>query len=151
MPTPPVLTWEMLAERAMNKADTVFTASADIITNAINTYGPQAVDMMLTVIRLDNLQKLIYGGLLLIICVLIGIIGFFKINKHAKEDLDGRWSLLHGGVLSFILIYAVFTIFLVLPFSVNTVLDVWTWVGVVEPKVWVAKQVVNKITNTLQK
>jgi hypothetical protein len=148
--TESVLTWEILAERAMNKADAVFTASADIISNAVTAYGPQAVEMMLTVIQIDNIQRLVYGGLLFILMVTTTIIFGRQVIKHIKEDCNGVAGDCEPYPTLMLLIPFILAT-MTLPYQVNSFFNVWTWVGAVEPKVWVAKQVVRKITNTLNK
>ena len=147
--TESVLTWEMLAERAMNKADAAFNASADIISNAVSTYGPQAVDMMLMVVRIDNIQQLVYGGLILLMNIIL-IVWFIKIfRKHLREDCNGEWLAIEPmpsllGCIPF----AVVTVSM--SFMTKTIFNVWVWAGVFAPEVWVAKQIVDKIAKMAQ-
>lgn len=149
MDTEKVLGWEQLANKALDNASNVFEAVSKSITGAINEYGATAVDAVLWVIRVDNIQKLVFGFLLLIILSIYWFIFGRKLNRHINQV--GRVTNIDFSMGFVTVISGVITIVLVTTVLVRTVLDAWVWVGVFKPELWIAKQVVVKIENIANK
>lgn len=140
------VTWESIADKALDKAGDVFTSVSNVLNNAVTEYGPDVVNAVLWVIRIDNLQSLVIGLLFLIIYVII--LRFLWINVIKKEYLRCDREIINmdtgtifvPGLVGVIITFMVFGLT-----SVPKVFDAWTYVGIVEPKLWIAKQVIIKL------
>lgn len=123
------------AVELMDRTADAFEAFAGKIDTLATEYGPEVVDTVLWVARIDALQILSATLLLAVLALLFGlatkpIAGW---TKKIDPDWDSPLPLLgylSGAaciVLGFIALLRVF--------------DPWPWVGVVEPQLWIAKQI----------
>lgn len=128
---------------AAEKATNVFEAAANILTDAVATYGPQAVDAVLWVIRFDAVQYLVIRWLMFIVS-LSGAI--FAWTGFTRRNWRERWIRGSGddNVLQFFMGLALFiTIIVTGIHSIGRVTNVWQYVAVAKPELYLAKQAVD--------
>lgn len=115
---------------------------SDQITNMIVAKTPAALGLMLMTARIDAISNILQSlsGLLLIALL---VVGWFKLAKHIiskTDDFDGYRVLFE--VVSLIGGFGA-TIFLI--FCVITIADVFNWVGIWWPQIYLAHQVMGKV------
>lgn len=113
------------------------------IGNAAHQYGPPVWQMVLSIKRVDSLGHLIPSLVVLGIFpfILIKLYRFFKSN--AADCCPGRPFIYCGFSAGYGLVLFVSTVILI-PFLVQ-VLNIWNWVGVFDPQVAIAKDIMDKI------
>lgn len=142
----PVLGWEQLADKALTNAGNVFEAVSQVISGAVANYGPSVVDAVLWVIRIDHIQPLLYGSMVLIMAIVFWIVWGRRVKKqYLAVGCDVGNMDFGTGLLTFVGGFA--TLFFVIPFVISTLFNVWNWTAVVKPELWIAKQIVVKIDN----
>lgn len=127
--------WEQLVDKAVDKAGNVFEAVYNSISGAVTTYGPQVVDAVLWVIRIDGIQALFWGFLTLIISTIFWV----KLIKFWKSGEAGDGTFFITAIGTF------FSAVVVGPILYSSVFNIWVWTQVIKPELWIAKQVVVKI------
>lgn len=128
---------------AAEKATNVFEAAANILTDAVATYGPQAVDAVLWVVRFDAVQYLVIGWLMFIVAMSGAI---FAWTGFTRRNWRRRWIEGSEGdnFLQFIMGLVLFiTVILTGIHSIGRVTDVWQYVAVAKPELYLAKQAVD--------
>lgn len=107
-------------------------------------YAPDVADAVLNIVRIDALGKLIPAIAFFIIClsVFIYIVKYIrKVYANKKEDYDFNDKIFIACMCS-------------LPFvtvgiiSSLVLLNIWSWVAVFEPKLALAKQIIDSVLNT---
>lgn len=131
---------EASAAKALNKLTTATEAVVAKLGTLAEKYGPEAIDAGLWVVRVNGLRDLAFSALWL---GLSGVLLFWLAPKlwaraTAYNEANPRdiWHVERRipGVLLYVLgaftgAIAAFCFF-----------DVWTWVAIFEPKLWVAKK-----------
>ena len=138
-----VLNIDQVIAKALDKTVDVFEAVSKTLTNAVTEYGPQAVEAVLWVIRLDHIQILATGVLWLIV-LLVFWFKWWKVLKadYAKNNNRVEYMSTQVCVPTF------FALFFTVIISLNPVVEifnVWNYVAVAKPEMWIAKQVVVKV------
>lgn len=130
---------ETLIIKATETASSIFEAASNIITKAAMEYGPTAIDALLTVVRIDAAQKIIYG-----IIALLLIIVPLKVNKYFKSKINELHEEYRGSSdYNFgIFVMRVFGIVLFY-FGINTLANIWLYVAIVKPELYLVKQAVD--------
>lgn len=163
------ITWEAVADKALDKAGGIAEKTSDMmvtasksVEDAITQYGPDAINALLAVIRINHLQYLIAGLALLII---LAIYWFYAVKvikhqynhgvilNHYTNQLD---SLETPSVKNIsetyrvgILCSVAVTVFMVAMIFMELI-TVWNIVAVANPKLWIVKQVVEKMEQTVK-
>lgn len=137
-------------ERAVSSSGDLFSAASKIIVDGVTEYGPMVVDSVLWVVRIDALQHIILSWLV------IGVFVFAaaKLFKTAK-DYKGRfyredtmhWSnweakKCHGNDMILALVSAVVALFI---FCVSPASNVWKYVAVVKPELYLVKKTIDLV------
>lgn len=107
------------------------------VGHTVVKYTPDVVDAALWITRIDGIQQVlsfIFLSALSIPFILAGK----KIKKLPSYDINGYW-----GVPS--IFYAVAGLLLLS--ALNVILNVWIWIEIFEPKLYIAKQIVDKVLN----
>lgn len=117
-----------LAEKNLTRLD----GYADSLEELTKQYAPEVVDASLMVVQINGIQSLLLGLLLSIItyCLYKAIRLIIK-HEHAEEGA----AILVAFVL-FTLGGAGFYLF-----------NIWNWVAIFEPKLYIAKEVLDKVIN----
>ena len=132
---------------AATKATNVFEAASNIITKGVELYGKDAVNAVLWVVRIDAIQHLVIAWVLTIITLSFfkwewG--GFMKREWHKKII---AWS--YDGIVYLPLGICNVILILILYFNSSQVLNVWNYVAVAKPELYLAKQAVEVVKDKL--
>lgn len=106
------------------------------------SHGDEAVDLILTVARVDAASVLIYGLLFTAVSIVWGYVSFGRYFRWAMKEAErcadpGPWLL---WVFTGVGPTAVSTII-----GASGILNIWAWAGVIEPKLWVAKKLLSGV------
>lgn len=97
-------------------------------------YTPDVVDAGLWVIRIDGIQEIAIA----IFCLLFFTIGGYWFTKKLlsifKDVLD------EGAIVLAIMTGGISITFIII--SITTLLNIWNWVAIFEPKLYLAKQII---------
>jgi hypothetical protein len=101
-------------------------------------YAPDVVNASLLVVQLNAI-----GQILVAFVLLLGTILFWwklaptlwKWAEGFDKDMPGIFGLLGGGFGSIVTI----------PLSFIILFDIWTWVAIFEPKLYIAYKILNKV------
>ncbi len=115
----------------------------DTIEGAIAEHGPDAVDLALTVARIDAAQTLLYGlGLILLAGVVCGPFTS-SVWSYAKKHCDpidsATTRLVYGAVGGP-------TCLTLLVFGFEGLLNAFAWIGLFQPEVWIAHKALAALT-----
>lgn len=124
---------------AADKASNVFEAASNIISHAVDTYGPQAVDAVLWVVRVDAIQYLVLGWVMFLM-FLTSVI--FVWTGFSNRKWLERWDEMGEGrtLVTFILGVN----------SIPRITNVWEYTAVAKPELYLAKQAVDIVKAKLQ-
>lgn len=107
------------------------TQLIDQISHSIISSAPQAVDLTLSVIRVDAIMQIIWGLLLLIGSIFL----FFIPLLHSKKDEQlENWE---GIMVMFAIAIFIFSLFFIL--------DFWNWIAIFNTKLALAHQIIQKV------
>lgn len=116
----------------------MFDASKKVVIDAIDQYGPQAIEAVLWVVRIDAIQTLVTA----LFCLILGVFIFknsldkFKsYDNNPYSDMSVFWFI--SMVLSVIFV----------GYTMKPLIDVWNYVAVVKPEIYLVKQVVDIVKN----
>lgn len=106
-------------------------------------YGPEVVDVGLEVARISAANELVVA--LVIFLVWLGILRtFFKLYKIEKASENGFNQPTIAAITCIgVGIISVIGVVPVLIESLPRLFSLWNWVGLIEPKLWIAHQVLN--------
>lgn len=132
---------EEKAVELMDRAANAVEAFADKLGNLSQQYGPEVADAALAVARVSAINALLFQ----ILCVGLVVGGPYAIRwlcraASAKEESDryGEWA---GATMAANCIgwtvYACASLALIL----SVIANAWPIIGVFEPKLWIAKQI----------
>lgn len=128
--------------KAADTATDVFQAASTVITDAVATYGPQAVDALLWVVRIDAAQQLISAALAMV-GVIWGVVfvwtGFTR-REWAQRISDASEGFLYLPICAAAVIAAFVAIA-----SFRTVTNIWLYTAVIKPELYLVKQVVDVV------
>ena len=106
------------------------------LTELGEQYGPDVIDAALMVVRLNGVEQALYGVFFLVPALSLGYLCCKLCRRIAKKDEDEL-----GGI-------AFFAGFLSLGGSLIAgyfVLGLWTWVAIFDPKLAVAKRILDGV------
>jgi hypothetical protein len=106
---------------------------ADQIQSTLVAKGPEAVNLMLAATRIDAIQNLIWGAVFIvggIICIYVS----FKSYKYCKE------------ITFLTFMFALFGMSAIIT-GVLGFCDIFSWIGIWHPDIYIAHQLLNKVTN----
>ena len=128
---------------AADKASNVFEAASNIISHAVDVYGPQAVDAVLWVVRVDAIQALVLGWVMFFL-FLTSVI--FVWTGFSNRNWLERWNDMGEGRTFVTFILGVITLVTTILLGVNSIpriVDVWQYTAVAKPELYLAKQAVD--------
>lgn len=117
----------------------IFDASKKVVIDAIDQYGSQAIEAVLWVVRIDAIQTLVVA---LFWCIL-AIVIFNKSLKNFKKYETG-YSNINMRIVLFI---SMLLCVVALGFNLKPILNVWNYVAIVKPEIYLVKQVVDIVKN----
>lgn len=141
---------ETSAAKAIDKLSGAADQLAAKMAELAQQYGPEAIDAGLAVARIEAAQGIVKGFVFLIvsavfsfICYKLTKIGFnlariYKLPETSYSAPDGTWQIAVGicaGVLA-----SITGITFVVALS-----DIWNWVGIFEPKLWIAHRLLDGV------
>lgn len=135
---------------AADKASNVFEAASNIISHAVDTYGPQAVDAVLWVVRVDAIQYLVLGWVMFLM-FLTSVI--FVWTGFSNRKWLERWDKMGEGRTFVTFILGVITLVVTFILGVNSIpriTNVWEYTAVAKPELYLAKQAVDIVKAKLQ-
>ena len=103
-------------------------------------YTPDVIDAAINVTRIEGLSAII-GGFAMLVCIYpaynaaIRLYRYF--TKKQEQDRYADWELC---VMSVVVVGPIIVLCLAI-FGLANVLDIWRWVAVFEPKLYIAKQI----------
>lgn len=126
---------ENKAVEILDKSQAAIATFADNLVEMAQQYGPDVAEAALTMARIDALSSLV-PALVGLIATVVYVYFFFKkmmpwVNAEHDYDINRTFTCIVSTV----------AMFFVGLFSLVGVLNLWLWVGVFEPKLWVAKKV----------
>ena len=111
----------------------VATILNELHTAAVTMASPVWKDALLS-IQIDSAGSIVFG-------ILCGVIGFFFYRQTSREYKNTPDGSIAGLCILYGLVTAIFTII-----SFCNLVDVWNYVALVRPDIWLAHVAVNKIT-----
>lgn len=115
----------------------IFDASKKVVIDAIDQYGSQAIEAVLWVVRIDAIQTLVVA---LFWCIL-----FIFIFKKSFDN-KFRQTIKQNGMHEVWFISMVVCTFLWF-IKAAPLINVWNYVAVVKPEIYLVKQVVDIVKN----
>lgn len=105
----------------------------------VDTHGQDAVDLALTVARIDAAGVIIQGAFFIAVGVLAALL-----TKHIiKKITAGEWEELVAIVTFPIGMGAVASLI----GGAIDFINIWAWVGIFEPKLWLAHKAIQAVTS----
>lgn len=129
----------------VEKSSSIFEAAANIITDAVMKYGPQAVDVVLWVVRIDAAQYLLIGWLMFFVSAASAV---FVWTGFSRRGWRQRWSNESDehNIVQFCMVAPLVIMALVMGSkSIDRVTDGWQYVAVAKPELYLAKQAVDAV------
>lgn len=121
------------AVEILDKADVAISTFADKLGELAKQYGPEVADAAFALARIDAISTLLTPFLCLVLCSAALRWAWKPAWEWSDKDKYGDRE------------FAVFMGLCVLGVGVLTsffmLADVWAWVGIFEPKLWLAKRV----------
>lgn len=113
------------------------------VSHLANQYGPKAVDLVLWTVRLDGINAIFTG----IICLVI-VVGSIKLlpycykkfREFERSKEEGPCIFFGAGIFASIVACAISAII-----SFILLLNVWNYVAIVTPEVYLAKKTIDKV------
>ena len=130
---------EAKAVELMDKAANGVEALSAKLATIAEQYGPEVVDAGLAVARITAVRELVFAFIgWVTVAVFIGVcfLVWKKTESWKQDDVRGvaRCSTIIGAI-------AGTTLVSFFGFGAPRFFDVWTWVGVFEPKLWIAHRI----------
>lgn len=121
-------------DRALNMAEKF----ASKIEEILEEYGPDAVELTEQVGRVGAIDDLVPGLVALIIAI-FSVISFAWVAKRAKRaDEEEDASIVGPCVFAGMIAFVASLVSLIVTFG--ELVDVWAWVGLAHPEVWLASK-----------
>lgn len=125
-----------LVEKIGETAIDIFDASKKVVIDAIDQYGSQAIEAVLWVVRIDAIQTLVVALFWFILFIFIFKKSFDKFRQAIKQnDTPEVWFIS--------MVVCVFLWFI----KAAPLINVWNYVAVVKPEIYLVKQVVDIVKN----
>lgn len=115
----------------------------DLFEQAVVKYSPDAVEAVLMVTRVHGLSIIIPALVALLVGIVVGVWGVRFIRKGfalQKQHEEGFPHVVGGACMFFVSI-------LFLGESLSKLLNIWNWVAIIEPKLWLAYKMFDKVLN----
>jgi hypothetical protein len=113
--------------------DEKFWDWAEKIEQLLAQYTGPTADIVLTAVRVEAIQSLVYGT----ICAVVAVCCYFS-NKRARKELEeNRWSEWWEGIDIGSLIVGAIVVFC----CILILCDVWVWVALVRPELYLAHKI----------
>lgn len=125
-------TLENKAVEILDKSQAAIAGFADQLQELAKQYGPDVADAALMMARIDAAQGLV-GGVVAAVITWVCFVSTRSLIKKAKAQPYEMWDV--GAI-----IVGVCGAFAALV-AVLTLADIWRWVGIFEPKLWLAKRI----------
>ena len=125
-----------LVEKIGATAIDIFDASKKVVIDAIDQYGSQAIEAVLWVVRIDAIQTLVVALFWFILFIFIFKKSFDKFRQAIKQnDTPEVWFIS--------MVVCTFLLFI----KAAPLINVWNYVAVVKPEIYLVKQVVDIVKN----
>lgn len=126
---------EQVAEQTL---ESFVTDKAAQYLNALESitkqYAPDVIDAALSVVRMQGAQRLVHG-VALVVCAIA--CGWITRKLWAASDGDDPEKI---ALMIFCVVGGVFSAIL----GLARLLDIWTWVAIFEPKLYIAHALIEK-------
>lgn len=99
-------------------------------------YTPEVIDSALMVVRISGVQEIVVGLVCLLISIFLNFVGkhfYIKFSDDDNDDYIPAFLLSYGGAI------------VIGGFSIVTLINVWNWVAIFEPKLYLAYRVFERI------
>jgi len=131
-----------LISSAADKAGDIFQASNEIVTNAIEKYGQHAIDAVLWVVRIDAAQVLVTGFL----WFFLAFLSMYLLKNKLKVTRDWYNGDNAESLFKFLFMWgSTIAICWMFVLGFNIVTNVWYYVAVAKPEIYLVKQVVDVV------
>lgn len=121
---------ENKAVELLDKGGAALGQFSDKLMELGKQYGPEVIDAGLAVARIDALSTLVPSAIILTLT-------FFAVRAYVKNYawLDKHWDTFMIGL------FGGFALAAPCVWAFAQIFDIWRWVGIFEPKLWLAKKV----------
>lgn len=127
------MTQDAIETKVVSMLDALQNGAVEVAGQAVK-YAPDVTNAMLDVIRIDNLQSLIWGTVFLLLFILSTIFMYITTKKCLSGSDWSGWYVL------------IFPTFIGSCTGLSTtLLYIWTWVGIFQPKLYIAHLLVEKV------
>lgn len=136
-------TTDKVMEKTLDKADELLTSVLSGLKDLVSKYGSDAVDLGLNVIRIEGVSQILIG-LVLWMFVVFGVVLFMKMNDFRKhllsenpknDNFAPEFAMFVGVAISIGTGFA----------SIFFIFNIWNWVAIFAPQLYLAHKVVEKI------
>ena len=128
-----------LVEKIGTTAIDIFDASKKVVIDAIDQYGSQAIEAVLWVVRIDAIQTLIVALFWCILAIWIFNKSLKNFKKYENSNFDSDMPI--------VWFISMFLCVVVLGFNLKPILNVWNYVAIAKPEIYLVKQVVDIVKN----
>lgn len=128
-----------LVEKIGATAIDIFDASKKVVIDAIDQYGSEAIDAVLWVVRIDAIQTLIVALFWCILAIWIFNKSLKYFKKYENDNFDSDMPI--------VWFISMFLCVVVLGFNLKPILNVWNYVAIAKPEIYLVKQVVDIVKN----
>ena len=137
----------------MDNIDKSIASVVDKLNELVSANAQDAVNLGLTVVKINCIQNLITGFLFLVVAVVIGYIAQRNLRaafKHNKNNEENKWrpydkgyiDPFHYGMIGVITAVITFIPGCIALFALT---NVYNWIGLSEPKVVLAKAILDTV------
>lgn len=102
-------------------------------------YTPDVMDAALMVIRIDNIQQLIKSFVFLVLGIILIYVLYKQAIMYRKSDYYGKDSI------SMWIFFTAIPACIINPTGLIGILNIWTWVGIFQPKLYIAHLLMEKV------
>lgn len=132
-----VATSEQVQQKVLDMLDQL-QQGAVMVGDTVVKYAPDMADTMLMIVKIDGIQRILE----ILMALITGLLLLYATRKSRGHQIriDPRCdtpfimipiSLGIGGVIATLT-------------SICAFINIWTWMAIFEPKLWLAKQILNK-------
>lgn len=134
---------ENKAVEILDKSQAAIGQFADKLGEMAKQYGPDVADAALQMARVDAIDSLVAPITCLLILIVTGAYGMPKMWAWARQKnaaLKAEHDYDQGAPIFFSILATVAYAISTFAALANT-LNVWAWIGIFEPKLWLAKRI----------
>lgn len=126
---------ENKAVEILDKSQAAIATFADKLTDLTKQYGPDVADAALQMARIDALSTMVPATFVLVGSFIVAKWYWTNCKAWMRGPSSDEVAIVMGGILGGLCL-ATFS-----AWALVQLLDIWRWVGIFEPKLWLAKRI----------